>query len=91
MNKSPSAGQRIFFPIRAVSKAGNTYSIPPLSKLSAGEKSLAASSRQFNQRFQTVHNFVVFYFHFRYCLFKTEKYLNNRKVAEAVSRSLSTP
>ena len=40
---------------------------------------------------KSVHNFVAFYFHFRYCLFKTERYLNNRKVAEAVSRSLSTP
>ena len=38
-----------------------------------------------------VHSFVAFCFQFRYWLFKTHRYLNNRKVAEAVSRSLSTP
>ncbi len=40
---------------------------------------------------KNVHNFVVFCFQFRYAPFKTGKYLNNRKVAEAVSRSLSSP
>ena len=38
-----------------------------------------------------VHNFVEFYFQIRYCVFKTRRYFNNRKVAEAVSRLLSTP
>ncbi len=37
----------------------------------------------------SVHNFVVFCFQFLYSMFKTKKYLNNRKVAEAVSRLLS--
>ena len=49
--KSSSAGKRIFCPIRAVLKAGNTYSIPPLSELSAEPKSSADSSRRFNQSF----------------------------------------
>ena len=40
-----------------------------------------------NLRF--VHKFVAFCFQLVYWLFKTEKYLNNRKVAEAVSRLLS--
>ncbi len=39
----------------------------------------------------SVHNFVVFCFQFLYSMFKTKKYLNNRKVAEAVSRSFQTP
>ncbi len=51
LNKSSSAGLRIFCPIRAVLKAGNTYSIPPLSELSAEPKSSAASSCRFNQSF----------------------------------------
>ena len=34
-----------------------------------------------------VHNFVVFYLRFLYSMFKTKKYLNNRKVAEAVNRT----
>ena len=51
LNKSASAGRRIFCPIRAVLKAGNTYSIPPLSELSAETKSSAASSCRFNQSF----------------------------------------
>ena len=51
LNKSPSAEQRLFSPIRAVPKAGNTQSIPPLSELSASEKSLAVSSRGFTQSF----------------------------------------
>ena len=51
MNKSSSAEQRIFSPSRAVSKVGNTQSIPPLLKPSSGEKSLAVSSRQFIQSF----------------------------------------
>ena len=38
-----------------------------------------------------VHKFVAFCFQLVYAMFKPEKYLNNRKVAEAVSRSLSTP
>ena len=37
-----------------------------------------------------VHKFVAFCFQFRYGTFKTREYLNNRKVAEAVSRSLSS-
>ena len=36
-----------------------------------------------------VHNFVVFCFHLVYSMFKSCRYLNNRKVAEAVSRILS--
>ena len=39
---------------------------------------------------KSVHKFVVFCFQFLYEPFKTPEYLNNRKVAEAVSRSLST-
>lgn len=39
----------------------------------------------------SVHKFVVFCFQFRYSAFKTLGYLNNRKVAEAVSRSFRTP
>ena len=38
-----------------------------------------------------IHNFVEFCFQFCYSLFKIKKYLNARKVAEAVSRSLSSP
>ena len=51
LNKSSSAGRRIFCPTRAVLKAGNTQSIPPLSELSAETKSSAASSCRFNQSF----------------------------------------
>ena len=51
LNKSSSAGRRIFCPTRAVLKAGNTYSIPPLSELSSEAKSSAASSCRFNQSF----------------------------------------
>ena len=51
LNKSPSAEQRIFFPSCSVPKVGNTYSIPPLSTPSSGEKTLAVSSRRFNQSF----------------------------------------
>ena len=36
-----------------------------------------------------VHRIVLFYLRFLYSMFKTKKYLNNRKVAEAVSRILS--
>jgi hypothetical protein len=36
-----------------------------------------------------VHNFVDFYLPFRYGVFKTKKYPNNRKVTEAVNRNLS--
>ena len=43
------------------------------------------------QRVDSVHNFVEFCFQFRYWMFKTVEYLNNRKVAEAVSRFLSPP
>ena len=39
----------------------------------------------------TVHKIVEFCFHFCQFMFKTELYLNNRKVAEAVSRFLSAP
>ena len=53
LNKSPSAGQRIFFTIRAVPKAGNTQSIPPLSEPSPREKYLAASSRGFRVYLKT--------------------------------------
>ena len=51
LNKSSSAEQRIFSSIRAASKAGNTYSIPPLLNPSAREKSLAVGSCRFNQSF----------------------------------------
>ena len=51
LNKSSAAGRRIFCPIRSVLKVGNTYSIPPLSELSAEPKSSAASSCRFNQSF----------------------------------------
>ena len=51
LNQSPSAEQRIFFPSCAVSKAGNTQSIPPFWKPSSGEKSLAVSSRRLIQSF----------------------------------------
>ena len=51
LTKSSSAEQRIFFPSCAVSKAGNTQSIPPLWKPSSGEKSLAVSSRRLIQSF----------------------------------------
>ena len=39
-----AAGWRVFSPIRAVWKTGNTPSIPLFSKLSAEEKSLATGS-----------------------------------------------
>ena len=51
MNKSSSAGQRIFFPQPSVRKKGNTYSIPAFSIPCLETKSLAASSRRFNQSF----------------------------------------
>ena len=51
LNNSSAAGQRIFSPIRAVQKTGNTYSIPPFSEPSVGEKSLAASSCRIIQSF----------------------------------------
>ena len=51
LNNSSAAEQRIFSPIRAVQKTGNTYSIPPFSEPSAGEKSLAASSCRIIQSF----------------------------------------
>ena len=44
LNPSSAAERRIFCPIRAVCKAGNTYSIPPLFKLSTEPKSLDVSS-----------------------------------------------
>ena len=37
----------------------------------------------------SVHKIVFFYLRFLYSMFKTKKYLNNRKVAEAVNRFLS--
>ena len=51
LNKSSAAGQRIFCPHTAVQKAGNTYSIPPLSEPCLETKSLAASSCRLNQSF----------------------------------------
>ena len=36
-----------------------------------------------------VHKLVFLCLRFRYSMFKTKKYLNNRKVAEAVNRSFS--
>ncbi len=51
MNKSSSAGQRIFCPQPSVRKMGNTYSIPAFSIPCPETKSLAASSRRFNQSF----------------------------------------
>ena len=38
---------------------------------------------------EVVHKMVDFCFHLVYWVFKTKRYLNNRKVAEAVSRCLS--
>ena len=40
---------------------------------------------------QFVYKMVEFCFQFGYLLFKLTAYLNNRKVAEAVNRFLSTP
>ena len=54
LNRPSSAEQRIFFPSCAVSKVGNTQSIPTLLKLSSGEKSLAVSSRRPNQSFRVL-------------------------------------
>ena len=54
MNKSFSAGQRIFCPQPSVRKMGNTYSIPAFSIPCLETKSLAASSRRFNQSSLTV-------------------------------------
>ena len=54
MNKSSSAGQRIFCPQPSVRKMGNTYSIPAFSIPCLETKSLAASSRRFNQSSLTV-------------------------------------
>ena len=51
LNKSSAAEQQIFSLIRAASKTGNTYSIPPFLNLSAEEKSLAVSTCQLNQSF----------------------------------------
>ena len=51
MNKSSSAGQLIFCPQPSVRKMGNTYSIPAFSIPCLETKSLAASSRRFNQSF----------------------------------------
>lgn len=51
MNKSSSAGQRIFCPQPSVRKMGNTYSIPAFSIPCLETKSLAAGSRRFNQSF----------------------------------------
>ena len=51
LNNSSAAGKLIFSPIRAVQKTGNTYSIPPFSEPSVGEKSLAASSCRIIQSF----------------------------------------
>ena len=56
LNKSSSAERRIFCPIRAVLKTGNTYSIPLFSELSAKPKSSAASSCRFNQSFSKQHD-----------------------------------
>ena len=51
LNKSSAAEQRIFFPIHAEWKTGNTRSIPLFSILLSEEKSLAVSSCRFNQSF----------------------------------------
>ena len=74
-------------------KGGAGHPAPPSLLLSAPSfPGGQGEIRGFRQHMrQSVHNFVVFYFHFRYCLFKTQKYFNSGKVAEAVSRLLSTP
>ena len=54
LNKSSSAEQRIFCPIRAVRKTGNTSSIPVFFELSPVTKSLAVSSCRFNQSFPSL-------------------------------------
>ena len=51
LNKWSAAEQRAFCLIRAVLKLENTQSIPAISVLSAGPKSLAVSSCPFNQSF----------------------------------------
>ena len=51
LNKSSAAEQRIFFPIHAEWKTGNTRSIPLFSILLSEKKSLAVSSCRFNQSF----------------------------------------
>ena len=51
LNKSSAAEQRIFFPIHAEWKTGNTRSIPLFSILLSEKKSLAASSCLFIQSF----------------------------------------
>ena len=51
LNNSATAGWRVFCPIRAVPKLGNTQSIPAISVLSAEPKSLATSSCRIIQRF----------------------------------------
>ena len=51
LNNSVSAEQRIFCPIRAVLKMGNTSSIPAFPKLSSEPKSSAVSSYLIIQSF----------------------------------------
>ena len=51
LNKSSAAGKRIFCSHAAVSKVGNTQSIPPLWIPCLETKSLASSSCRFNQSF----------------------------------------
>ena len=51
LNNSVSAEQRIFCPIRAVLKMGNTSSIPAFPKLSTEPKSSAVSSYLIIQSF----------------------------------------
>ena len=51
LNNTAAAERRVFCPIRAVPKLGNTQSIPPISVLSAESKSLATSSCRIIQRF----------------------------------------
>ena len=55
LNNSATAGWRVFCPIRAVPKLGNTQSIPAISVLSAEPKSLATSSCRMIQRFPRTH------------------------------------
>ena len=51
LNQSSAAEQRVFCPHAAGRKTGNTSSIPPFSGLCLRTKSLAVSSRRFNQSF----------------------------------------
>jgi hypothetical protein len=55
LNKSPAAGERIFFVRSSASKAGNTQSIPLLLMLRPDKKSLAPRPCRFNQRFLRQH------------------------------------